>query len=224
MPNVDRWQPRADRGDSLKDGLLITCKALQSRIVNEAVIERNFNINNFDSGPGLEDFVRQQYSSILPDRYSVDAGVINDRTGRTVDDCDIVIRNRIWSPAVKLGMTPKSRRFHYPIEGVYSAIEVKQSLGYSELDEGMEKLVKVSRLNRPTVPYGHITENQHLRCLDKEGYRLNPLHTMVLGTRIKKGIQFRDLAMRFGEINANLKRTKWSESCVCSTKGSQHTW
>ena len=64
---------------------------------------------------------------------------------------------------------------HYPIEGVYSAIEVKQSLGYSELDEGMEKLVKVSRLNRPTVPYGHITENQHLRCLDKEGYRLNPL-------------------------------------------------
>ena len=215
IPDVAQWQPRADKGDSLKDGLLITCNAIQSRIVREAEIERSFNINNFDSGPGLEDFVRQQLSSVLPDRYSVDAGVVNDRDGRTAGDYDIVIRNRIWTPAVKLGMTPSSRRFHYPIEAVYSAIEVKQTLGFSELDEAMEKLVKLSRLNRPTNPYGHITENQHLQWLDRDGYKLNPLHTMVLGARIEKGIQFRDLVMRFSQINANLTRNEMvRELCV----------
>ena len=167
LPDVDTWQPRTDRGPSLGNGLLLTCKAVQSRIVREAEIERRFNIDNYDSGPGLEDFIRRELSQLLPGRYSVHAGVVNDQDGRTSGDHEVLIGNRFWAPAVKLGATPDSRRFHYPIESIYSAIEVKQTIGYRELDQAMEKLVKLSRLNRPDNPYGHITENQHIRLWDE---------------------------------------------------------
>ena len=44
---------------------------------------------------------------------------------------------------------------------------------------------------------------------------MNPLHTTVLGTRIQEGISFRDLAMRFGLINASLTRDEMvTELCV----------
>ena len=70
----------------------------------------------------------------------------------------------------------------------------------------MEKLVKVSRLFRPEQSYGHITENQHIQNLDREGYILNPLWTTVLATKLKEGVEFRDVAHRFGQINALLNR------------------
>ena len=184
----------------------MTCQAVQSRILNEASIEERFSINNFDAGPGLEDIVRQELSKLLPDRYSVDAGVVNDRDGRTAGDCDVVISNRTWAPVVKLGATLESRRVHYPIEAIYSVVEVKRTLGFEQLDDAMEKLVKVSRLNRPKQSYGHITENQHLKGLDKEGQILNPLWTTVLGTKLKEDVAFRDIAFRFGQINASLDR------------------
>ena len=185
---------------------MLSCQAAQSRIIAEAEIERRFNIDNFDSGAGVEDIVRQEVSKLLPSRYSVDPGVINDADGRTAGDSDVVIRDPFWSPTVKLGATPQSRRLHFPIESVYSVIEVKQTIGFTELDDAMKKLVSVSRLDRPDNPYGHITENQHLQWLDKDGYILNPLHTTVLGIGTKKGTTFEQLARRFGRINALLRR------------------
>ena len=215
IPDVSKWQPRSDRSDTLDKSLLMTCQAIQSRILSEANVEKGFNIDNFDSGSGLEDIVRRQLSELLPSRYSVDAGVVNDRNGLTAGDYEILIRNGIWSPAIKLGATPASRRFHYSVESIYSAIEVKQTLGYGQLDKAMEKLVKVSRLNRPLQQYGHITENQHLRFLDKQGFVLNPLRTIVLATGIQKGMSFRNLAIRFANINGRLGRDHMvSELCV----------
>ena len=70
----------------------------------------------------------------------------------------------------------------------------------------MKKLVVLSRLERPDNPFGHITENQHIKCLDQEGEVLNPLHTTVLATRLKKGLCFDDVVNRFGEINVKLNR------------------
>ena len=215
LPDVGTWQPRSDKAPALGNGLLLTCKAVQSRILREAEIERRFNIDNYDSGPGLEDLVRWELSQLLPDRYSVGAGVVNDQDGRTAGDHEVLIRNRLWAPAVKLGAMPDSRRFHYPIESIYSAIEIKQTIGYRELDQAMEKLVKLSRLNRPENPYGHITENQHTTQLDRSGFTLNPLQTVVLGTRIQQDVSFHDLAMRFGRINAELDRDEMvRELCV----------
>ena len=206
LPDVGKWQPQSEKSKTLSAGLEMTCLAVQSRIINEVNIEERFSINNYDAGPGLEDIVRQELSKLLPERYSVDAGVVNDKDGKTAGDCDVLITNRIWAPVVKLGATSGSRRVHFPIEGIYSVVEVKRTLGFEELDEAMRKLVTVSRLTRPKQSYGHITENQHIQNFDKEGYILNPLWTTALATKLKKGVAFRDVARRFGQINARLKR------------------
>ena len=206
LPDVSTWQPLSDKSDILRAGLEMTCQAVQSRILNEVRIEERFNIRNYDAGPGIEDLLRQELRKLLPFRYSVDAGVVNDSCGRTAEDCDVLITNRIWAPVVKLRATSESRRMHFPIEAVYSIIELKRTLGFDDLDRAMEKLVKASRLNRPNQNYGHITENQNFPQLDRQGYVLNPLRTMVLATKVKDGVDFKDIVRRFGKINGHMRR------------------
>ena len=206
LPDVTSWQPRSDRQETLSAGLMITCQATQARITSEAENERKFNIDNYDSGPGVEDIVRQELSKLLPRRYCVDAGVVNDQKGRTAEDLDVVVRDQTWTSVVKLKATSQSRRSHFPFEAIYAAVEVKQTLGFRQLDAAMEKLVTLARLYRPKNPYGHITENQHFPPLDEKNAILNPLHTTVFGTRIQDGIEFQDIARRFNQINSDLNR------------------
>ena len=118
----------------------------------------------------------------------------------------MIVRDQIWSPAIKLGATSGSRRFHFPIEGVYAVAEIKQTLRFEVLDAAMKKLVTVSRLERPDNPYGHITENQHLPQLDNPGAILNPLHTSVFATGLPDGIAFDEVVGRFRAVNAMLTR------------------
>ena len=204
LPDVSQWQPTASSG--LRDALMTTCQIGQRRIVSRAEAEIRFNTHSFDSGPGVEDVIREELANLLPARYSVDAGTVNDRSGRTAGDCDALIRDPLWSPVIKLGATALSRRRHFPIEGIYAAAEIKQTLGPHELEKAMEKMVTVSRLDRPANPYGHITENQHLPYHDRPGLVLNPLHTSVFATRLADGVSFDKVAERFGAINALLDR------------------
>ena len=206
LPDVSTWQPQSKNNDTLSNALAVTCQLAQNRITSRSKAEIRFNINNFDSGSGVEEIVREEVANLLPERYSVDSGVVNDRNGKTAGDCDLVIRDRIWSPAIKLGATKSSRRYHFPIEGIYSAVEIKQTLGFQELDDAMMKLVTLARLERPDNPYGHITENQHLTLFDVDGAILNPLHTTVFATGLRDGLPFHDIVQRFGRINASLSR------------------
>ena len=185
---------------------MITCQIAQARIVARSEAEIRFNVQNFDSGLGVEDIVREELGSLLPGRYAVAPGVVSDRQGHTAGDCDLIVRDPLWSPVIKPGATEGSRRFHFPIEGIYSAAEVKQTLTFKKLDDAMAKLVRISRLERPENPYGHITENQYLKSLDQLGAILNPLHTTVLATRLAEGLSFDDAVSRFGAINSRLDR------------------
>ena len=173
LPDVSGWKPTESHEESLRNALMTTCQIAQKRIVSRAEAEIRFNIQHFDSGAGVEDVVREELGNLLPKRYSVDPGVVDDRAGRTAGDCDVLIRDPLWSPVIKLGATARSRRRHFPIEGVYAAAEIKQTLGWDALEKAMEKMVKLSRLNRSENPYGHITENQHLPYHDQPGLVLN---------------------------------------------------
>lgn len=215
LPDVSLWQPQQGNSDTLRYVEMLTCQVAQARIVARARAEASFNIQNFDSGPGVEDIVREEVGNLLPERYSVDAGVVNDRDGNTAGDCDMIIRNHQWFSVIKPGATAHSRRVHFPIEAVYACAEIKQTLGFREMEAAMQKLVTISRLNRPINPYGHITENQHLTFLDKSGAVLNPLHTTVFATRLPEGLTFEAIASRFGAINAQLDRSQMvSMLCV----------
>ena len=161
------------------------------------------NIDNFDSGPGIEDVVREELRRLLPSRYGVRAGVVNDSTGRTSGDCDVLLLNEAWFPSIKAGATADSRRFHFPIEAVYGVIEVKQSLNAAALDSAMEKLISVSRLQRAAAPE-LLVENREVRL--EEHHAMQPLFTAVLATDLSAGEDLETLVHRFIAINGQVGR------------------
>jgi len=185
---------------------MVTCQFAQTRVAARVDAEIRFSRHGFHSGLDVEAIIREEIGNLLPSRYVVAPGVVSDRRGHSAGECDLLIIDHLWSPVIKPGATATSRRFHYPIEGIYAATEIKQTLGLAELDAAMKKLVVLSRLERLENPYGHITENQHIKLFDQEGKILNPLHTTVLATRLQKGLSFDAVVERFAEINVRLNR------------------
>lgn len=221
LPDTTRWQPREDKVGKLQQSFVKRCIGLEKAISLRVQLEKEMNIDNYDSGPGVEDILREELRYLLPNRYSVRSGVINDRRGRTAGDCDIVIFNDFWFPAIKAGATPESRRFHFPIEGVYSVCEVKQSLDYKLLDEAMEKLVVCHRLERPMTNANRLVENYDLDgCF--HGLR-NPLYSAIIATSLKDGIEMDRLVERFFDINKTLKRLEIVR-CLCVLGQGTVTW
>jgi hypothetical protein len=134
----------------------------------------------------------------------VDGGVLSDSRGYTAGDCDIVVHNQIWFPAVKEGATPRSRRKILPVEAAYSVIEVKQSLGPESLDSAMEKLVMCKRLYRPRVPRDRLVENRESGGCTF--HNANPLHVAIIATGLRRGTAADELFERFIRINQALPR------------------
>ena len=148
LPDTSGWLPRHDAAATLKNIFFKRCSHAEEMIVTRLKQEKEYNIDNFESGISIEEIVREELSDLLPDRYFVTRGVINDRNGLTSGDNDIVIFNKNWFPILKSEPTDKSRKPHFPIEGVYAIGEVKQTLSFDSLDAAMKKLVINKRLLR----------------------------------------------------------------------------
>lgn len=203
LPDTTEWLPRSDKAHPLKNTFLQTCRSIEARIISEANIERSFNIDNYDSGPGVEDFCRSQIKQLLPTRYEAMPGVVISQSGLTCGDCDITIVNNMWLPFVKYGATDESRRIHIPIEAVYSIIEVKQTLTEASLDEAMKKIVMYKRMERGRSQYGRIIENHNLEFLEKSNKSLNYKFDSILTVNCDENK--RDaLVKRFFQINETL--------------------
>ena len=86
------------------------------------------SVEAFGSGLPIEEVVREEFRNLLPNRYAVKAGTLVDATGYSAGDCDLVLFNDLWFPAVKASPTPSSRSVILPIEGVYAVGEIKQTL------------------------------------------------------------------------------------------------
>lgn len=112
-----------------------------------------------------------------------------------------MIFNHLWFPSIKAGATAASRRFHYPVEGVYGVLEVKQSLTAASLDAAMEKFVTVARLC-PTPSGQLLVENRGAIELGPTP----PMFTAVVCARLGEGQSLRELVDRFIAINGQLKR------------------
>ncbi len=123
LPDTSLWLPRTDHTQTLREAFYKRCKSAEERIILRAKHEREMNIDNFDSGIGVEDIIRDELKLLCPGRYSIRAGVIDDRFGSTAGDFEIIIFNDFWFPTVKSGAAQSSRRYHYPIEGVYAILE-----------------------------------------------------------------------------------------------------
>ncbi len=221
LPDVSSWQPRTEAADTLQAGFQKRCTQIEESILVRSRHERSANIDEFDSGIGVEDIVRQELARLCPRRYSIRSGVINDSLGRTAGDFDVVVFNDLWFPVVKAGATENSRRFHYPVEGVYAAIEIKQTLTYKELDRAMEKLVAGHRLERPRTFANRLVEN---RDLDTCFHGLtNPLYSAIMATRLPPQVTFEDLVNRFFDVNKQLRRLEVIR-CLCVLGEGCVTW
>ena len=204
LPNATEWQPRDSATETLQSVFLKRCVAVERSIRVRAQGEREMNIDNFDSGLGVEDILREELAKILPSRYNVTRGVLVDRDGKTGGDYDIVVFNETWFPQVKAGATDLSRRNYYPVEGVYAVGEVKQTLDYASLDSAMRKLVLAHRLIRPPTFAKRLVENRESGSC-KHGLS-NPLYSFVLATGLADKVSLESLIDRFYDINKQLKR------------------
>lgn len=218
IPDTSKWVPRRDAVDTLEDIFYKRCMHVEALIMSRSKHEQELNIDNFDSGIGIEDIIRDEFSKLLPKRYLVTKGVINDRNGLTSGDSDLVIFNELWFPYLKHGATMESRRFHFPIEGVYAVGEIKQTLTLDALDKSIEKLVIVKRLNRPKTSRTRIVENRELDdCIHGS---TNTLYSFFLANNLHSDITIDDIFLRFFNINKELKTHEMVNSLCILQKGS----
>lgn len=217
IPDTRGWNPR-HVGNRIAVSFTTRCKQIRERIIQGTIHERESNIDNYDSGGGVEDIVRRELSLLCPKRYLVTAATIDDRKGQTAGDYEIVITDDFWVPILKAGAVPSSRKVHLPIEAVYGVVEVKQSIDFNILDQAMKKVVACHRLYRPSTPASRILENIDLSLMFKVGkdeYKAlpvedhpNPLFSAILAVNIKPGIAIEDLMMRFATVSRQLKRSE----------------
>jgi hypothetical protein len=204
LPDPAEWQPRSSIPGTLQTAFLQRCVAAEQVIHVRANAECDMNIDNFDSGLGVEDIIREEFRRILPSRYAVNDGVVVDRDGRTAGACDVVIFNELWFPKVKAGASAQSKRTYFPIEGVYAVGEIKQTLDFASLDDALRKLVMAHRLTRPATFAHRLVENRESSSCS-HGLS-NPLYSFVLALNIENGLTLEDLINRFYDINKRVKR------------------
>jgi len=190
--------------DTLREAFLKRCHAAEESIQLRAAFERRLALEAFDSGLPIEEVVREELRTLVPARYAIKAGKVVDATGYSAGDCDLVLFNDLWFPAVKPGPIASSRSVILPIEGVYAIGEIKQTLSIKTLDDALEKLVKCHRLERPETFAHRLVENrEHCSCVHGLS---NPLYTFILAVDIEAGSSFRDLIERFFKICSTLRR------------------
>ena len=232
LPDLRAIQPRAAQ-NAVGEIFATRCSQIGDRITQRSDQERETNIDNFDSGAGLEDIVREELSNLCPRRYTVTAGTVDDRRGYTAGDYEIVIADDFWTPILKAGATRTSRKVHIPIEAVYGVVEVKQSIDLDILDTAMKKLVMSHRLYRPPLPAKKILENLNLDLMFEEGddqYHLtvegeepNPLFSAILAVNLKSDTSFDNLVNRFALLNQQLKRQEVVQ-ILCVLREGCATW
>lgn len=217
LPDVQQWQPRADASESLSVAFRRRCRYSEQRLLLQFSEEQEGNLDNFDSGIGLEEILRNELRELLPRRYGVTTGVVTDRRGYTAGHCDLVIFNEDWFPLIKPPAVEGARRPYLPIEGAYAILEIKQSLSEKSLDRAMEKLVQCHRLHRPLVPYDRVVENRQAGYCNH--FYSNPLYTAVVAVDVAGKSSFDDLIVRFFQINKQLRRREMVRALVVLNRG-----
>jgi hypothetical protein len=221
LPDTSKWQPRKISSEPLKAAFLSRCLGVEKLISLRVQLEKEMNMYNFDSGPSVEEIIRDEFGRLLPNRYSVRAGTIVDQEGSTGGDCDLTIFNDFWFPVIKSGAVTGSRKVFLPIDGVYAVGEIKQTLDFNTLDDAMEKLVTLHRLNRPPTNGYRMTENQDGgACFHT---LTNPLYSMIIATSLKPGVEVDSIVKRFVSINKTLKRLE-IVSALCILGYETVTW
>ncbi|NGM13538.1 DUF6602 domain-containing protein [Verrucosispora sioxanthis] len=203
-PDIDTWQPKLHPSESLNQAFYSRCHQIEREILSRVAYEKRFNENHFDSGWAVEDIIREALRELLPKRYAVRAASLSDTKGFSAGDCDVVIFNEEWFPAIKVGPSKDSRKVYLPIEGAYAVLEVKQTLTRRSLEEAMRKLVVCHRLFRPPVAFNRVVENDTSNSCTH--WVSNPLFSAVVAGDLAEGFDTDAAVEHFIRVNQLLPR------------------
>jgi hypothetical protein len=125
---------------------------LQSQMNAKLNTNREFITHPGSKGDSLENAWIEWLRKYLPNRYSVDKGIVIDHEGNTSHQIDIVIYDNWFTPFIF-----SQNGFHYiPAEGVYAVFEVKPDIadssdGKTNIQYAAEKIESVRKLLRTST-------------------------------------------------------------------------
>jgi len=150
----------------------ILLKQLFSGLQNQMNAQLSTNRENImhstSKGDALENAWIEWLKKYLPNRYSVDKGIVIDSNGDTSDQIDVIIYDNWFTPFIF-----SQNGFHYiPAEGVYAIFECKTDIsgsseGISNIEYAGKKIESVRRLKRTTTSIISIGEKYDPRGLTK---------------------------------------------------------
>ncbi|MFI9320160.1 DUF6602 domain-containing protein [Kitasatospora aureofaciens] len=217
---IDGWRPK-QASAVMQRAFAERCRWVEVALRTRAEAEIAMRATNFSSGPAIEAIFRDELAKILPRRYQVTCGTLSDSNGATASDCDAVIFNDTWFPAIKQRATYDDRQHVMPVEGAYAVLEVKQTLSIATLEEALGKLVTCHRLQRPLTAVNQLVENRKFEPrLNRVG---NPLFSAVVAARRDPKTPLTDLVDRFVAINERLGRMEMVH-CLCVLGEACYFW
>src|ERR1041384_8379285 len=98
-----------------------------------------------------ERHVVQILRQYLPDRYSVESGIVIDSRGSTSHQIDVVIFDRQYTPT----LLDQHDHKYVPAEAVYAVFEAKPKIDKEYLEYAADKAKSVRSLYRTSLPVVH---------------------------------------------------------------------
>ena len=87
----------------------------------------------------------------MPDRYSVQSGIVIDSQGGTSDQIDVIIFDRQYTPT----LLDQHDHKYIPAEAVYAVFEAKPTIDKAYLEYASAKARSVRSLHRTSLPVVH---------------------------------------------------------------------
>lgn len=89
-----------------------------------------------------ETVLRDFLTKFLPTRYAVGTGIVIDRFGNRSRQMDIILYDRSFHP----DLFARRSTLIFPVDVVYATIEVKTTLNHKEVEDAVDKIASVKRL------------------------------------------------------------------------------
>lgn len=168
-------------------------------------------------GTAIEAPVRKELEQILPRGIAVGSGCIIDSYGSSSKQQDVVLYERDICPVFSVNDTPEST--YYPCEGVIGVVEVKSSIGSTDLQDSFKKIESVRRLRRyevhdslskpdePLISYRHYGSIQAPSIMSFDLYRESDQLglTQIFGAVLTNQLRLRPDTFRtkYAELSGN---------------------
>lgn len=111
--------------------------------------------HNGVKGSAREDLLKDYLRKLLPDKYSISSGIIIDNNQSQSKQQDFIIHDAFNCPS----FFKTDSNAILPIESVYATIEIKSTLDYDALEQSVENIRSVRKLQK--LPNRNIISNEY---------------------------------------------------------------